>query len=380
MPATVADGSGVTARRTNTPVASTADLATATTRRRAVEPGEEVEVGVGGDLDPSPSRQLTVTQLQHALRIAYAANTDVAPAIEHRHDGACATQAEGPIPSLPGDGTWLAVVPAQAGAGASVVALALADAVADDQGAAEQVHLIEWADPARSGLAAATDTELGHDTTGAWQVGRRANVTLYRRNVASQDGTPLVWPAPLRSSGDPSNHVVVLDLSGTSDTGVAACTLARQAAVTVLVTHSSVPGVRAVDRLIERWHELAARADAPETSDALDGRVIVVAVGPRRWPGAVTASLGPRLADLRRAGRVVPVPIDAGLWVSGANSAPLPPRVRTAARAVLTLLPRNVYDEAPVVSPTHGRSANRSSSRDRGGLDTLFDLTAEDRR
>lgn len=361
------------------PAATTADA----TRplRRATEPGEEVEVGVGGDLDPSPSRRLTVTQLQQALRLAYAANADIVTAIDQL-PGVDYWTAEhhGPMPSLPCDGTWLTVVPAHAGAGASIVALALADAAAG-QTAPGQVHLIECANPARYGLAAATDTELGIDTTGAWQVGRRATVTVYRRAIAAQQGDPWIWPTMLRTFEDGSpNQPVILDLSGTGDAGEATHSIVRQTAATVLVTHCSVPGIRAVDRLIEHWLTVRTCADAPAPAKRLEDRVIVVAVGPRRWPGAVTASLSPRLAGLRRAGRVVPVPVDARLWVTGASSAPLPPRVRAAARMVLTLLPPEFHDDASVVSPTRGASASDGMDGDRDSLDALFDLPAENRR
>ena len=366
---------------TDTLTAATADAVRTPARRRTTKPGEEVEVGVGGDLDPSPSRRLTVTQLQQALRIAYAATADAAPTV-HPHGAAyCVTGHDSPLPSLPCDGAWLTVVPAHAGAGASIVALALADAFADAQNDAGHVHLIGCADPASCGLAAATEIELGIDATGAWQVGRRGMVTLHRRAVVAQRGNAWVWPDMLRSSGDGSpKQVVIVDLSGIGAVGEPGNGLVREAPVTVLVAHTSVPGMQAVDRIVGRWQALPS-VDASDRGAVFEHRVIMVAVGPRRWPGAVTASLSPRLARLRRSGRVVPVPVDARLWVTGASSAPLPPRVRAAARTVLTLLPPGFRDVGAVVSPTRADdSASRVGERDYGGLDALLDVLAEDRR
>src|SRR5690348_9315386 len=64
--------------------------------------------------------------------------------------------------------TAVAVVAAHAGAGASTVALAVAEALA---AGGASTRLLDCADPARSGLAAATTTELGVDEVG-WRRGR----------------------------------------------------------------------------------------------------------------------------------------------------------------------------------------------------------------
>jgi hypothetical protein len=83
-----------------------------------------------------------------------------------------------------------------------------------------------------------------------------------------------------------------------------------------------VPGVRSTEQLLERL--------APQA-------VVVAAIGPSRWPGEVTGSLGPRLRALRAAGRVVPVPMDRRLQVTGPTSAPLPRPLRAAGRSLLEL-------------------------------------------
>jgi hypothetical protein len=83
----------------------------------------------------------------------------------HRAAGAC------PLP-----GPTVLVLAAHAGAGASTVALLLGDTLAATGTA---TRLIECADPSRSGIAAATDTELGEDPSG-WRRGRRGQLDIDR--------------------------------------------------------------------------------------------------------------------------------------------------------------------------------------------------------
>ena len=90
--------------------------------------------------------------------------------------------------------------------------------------------------------------------------------------------------------------------------------------------------------------------------------VVVAAVGPARWPGEVTASAGPRLRALRLAGRVVPVPLDQRLQVTGLTDRPLPRSVLAAGRALLQLLDLVHPATAPsstttATAPTRGRAS-----------------------
>ena len=206
----------------------------------------------------------------------------------------------------------ITVLAAHSGAGASTVALAISDAAADDD---RPVHLIDAAHPARSGLVAAAAEELGTDVAGAWRHGRRSVVTIDRPAL---DDVPARWPdLPV---GD-SRVLAIVDLGLASPEDLALPAVDRVRSV--VVCRPTVPGVRLTELLLG---QLACQP------------VAVAAVGPDRWPGEVTASLGPRLRALRAAGRVVPVPLDRRLQVTGLTSSPLPKSVRSAGRLVLELL------------------------------------------
>lgn len=207
---------------------------------------------------------------------------------------------------------WVTVVAAHAGAGASTVALALSDAAAAED---LRVHLVDSAPPSRSGLVAAASAELGTDATGAWRRGSRAHVTVYRR---AAEVAPGAWPAlPV----DEAPAVTVLDLGLPSRADLARLATGRTRIV--VVCRPTVPGVRLTEQVLSRL------AEQP---------VVVAVVGPRRWPGEVTSSLGPRLRAARAAARVVTVPTDRRLEVTGPTQSPLPKPVRAAARALLRLL------------------------------------------
>jgi hypothetical protein len=207
---------------------------------------------------------------------------------------------------------WIAVLAAHAGAGASTVALAIGDAAtADDR----PVHLIDTAHPSRSGLVAAASEELGADVTGAWRRGLRTGVTIDRR---AADRAPAGWPMPPVGA---SHGLTVVDLGLAVPENL--FRLAADRALSVVVCRPTVPGVRLTEQLLGH---LAHRPAA------------IAAIGPSRWPGEVTSSLGPRLRALRTAGLVVPVPTDRRLQVTGLISSPLPKSVRSAGRQLLGLL------------------------------------------
>ena len=246
--------------------------------------GGEVEAGLGGegDLDSSPSPlssttaskrpsssgSLSVADLQFALRVATAAR-----------DGECRGLLELPANMTPT--CWLSVVAAHAGAGASTVALAVAETAARER--AFEVHLVEYtSDPSRSGLAAATTTELGVDATGTWRHGERGGVVLHRRaRCVDPYGLELLPPPeaalPMVLTEGPASlrRLVVVDMSGAAHHSPP-----REAAVLV-VFRVSVPGARAAEILLERLD-----ADAPTRT------VIAAGIGPRHWPAAVSGQRG----------------------------------------------------------------------------------------
>ncbi|MDT0262338.1 hypothetical protein [Jatrophihabitans lederbergiae] len=284
--------------------------------------GQKIDVFNGGDVPPD-GRLLSVAELQQAyrgllqnLRARPAGSASAEPVpIAPVGGGAVATinLEETAIGSAEAsadiDADWITIMAAHAGAGASTVALAVADAAA----AAGAVHLVETAHPARSGLVAASRSELGMDSSGAWRRGLRGNVTIDRR---AGDRTPDGWPADRAAA-----VATVVDLGLPSVDNLAR--LVTSAARCVVVCRANVPGVRLVE----------------QTLDALEEVPVAVAVlGAKRWPGEVTASLGPRLRRLRAAGHVVTVPLDRRIEVTGPTHSPLPKAVFMAGRSLLGLI------------------------------------------
>lgn len=205
------------------------------------------------------------------------------------------------------------VLAAHAGAGASTVALLAADSLAVLGWTA---RLVECAPPSRSAVAAATDTELGVDSSG-WRWGRRGTVDIVR-SVDTAVRSVDTWPAP-----SAPGELVVVD-AGMPVEDLLATTnwmteLAEMATV-LLVCRVTVPGVRQVEHVLS----LLPRPRA----------VLLAAVGPARWSGAVAASCGPGLRELRAAGRITTVPVDRGLEISGLTSGSLPKALRAAGRGL----------------------------------------------
>src|SRR5215218_9648865 len=79
-----------------------------------------------------------------------------------------------PCAAFDAGGPVVLVVAGHAGAGASTVALAVAEGLAE----ARRVQLVDYAEPIRSGLAVAPAIELGAD--GAWRRGRRGRLDVVR--------------------------------------------------------------------------------------------------------------------------------------------------------------------------------------------------------
>ena len=238
--------------------------------------------------------------------------------------------------------TWVRVLAGHSGAGASTIALAIADAAA---GAGRPSQLIETAPASRSGLVSAASRELDVDATGAWRRGTRphpstaVDVTIDRR---TEDKQPTAWPST--ESARPGELLVAVDLGM-----VAGDALSRAVGGPIVVAcRASIPGVRLTEQLLNRLD---------------DSTVVVALLGGRRWPGEVTSSCGPRLNALRSAGRVVTVPVDGHLAITGPTHAPLPKAVLTAGRELLGLLD-SAHEGA--ASPTaHGalRSPQKGTSR-----------------
>jgi hypothetical protein len=228
-----------------------------------------------------------------------------------RASGAVGTESRWPV-----TGPVVAVLAAHPGAGASTVAVAIAEALA---AGGTPTRLVELADPARSGLPAAASAELGVDESG-WRHGRRGPLQVDR--LAEHVGG-LCDLAPPRPGQPGVSECVVLDLAFPAREVLAAGGwLAQLLAVArlVLVSRPTVPAVRQAEQLLADLQRLHP--------------VLLAAPGRGRWPGAVNASCGPAIRATREAGRVVTVPLDRRLEVYGVTADPLPRPIAAAGRAL----------------------------------------------
>jgi hypothetical protein len=218
-------------------------------------------------------------------------------------------------------GRVVLVLAGHPGAGASTVALLLGEAAAAG-GAA--VRLIDCADPSRSGIAAASDAELGDDPSG-WRRGRRGGLDIDRPvEPFAQLGD---LPAPRPSDAPPDRlGVIIVDVGWPArDVLTAEGWLAGlvSTARVLAVCRATVPGVRHTEQALVG---LPARAE------------LVAALGPARWPGVVRASCGPQMRALRTADQVLAVPLDRQLETAGLTAGPLPRRLTAAGRALAARL------------------------------------------
>lgn len=219
----------------------------------------------------------------------------------------------------------LLVVGAHPGAGASTVALALADAIALGGPVGQAaVRLVELAPHEASGLICAAERELGSGP-GGWHVGRRGEVEIYRA------GASVASPVDLPELGVLESGRFVVDtgwpLHGIWAQQPEAITRLVPHATVIVVCLATVPGVRRAERVLA---DLARRAE--------QGRPVVVGVGARRWPGAARATFGPCLTEAHDDGRAVLVPADRRLEVNGLDADPLPKAVTASAARLLELV------------------------------------------
>lgn len=247
-----------------------------------------------------------------------------------------ATPAHGEVPTV-------VVVGAHAGAGASSVAVALADVLAacetraglsGESGRSGGVCLVDAAPPESSGLICAAEHELGVDGSG-WRVGSRRGVELRRpvRAVASPaeipDLSPFAAGCLVVDAGWPLRDLV---------TGANPISPLLASARVVLVCRATIPGVRRAELALGYLPTCA----------------VVVAVGARRLPPEVQASFGARLRTAYAAGRVVLAPSDRRMERIGVDSEPVPKAITAAGVRVLDLLwprtPSNRRSRAEEVS------------------------------
>jgi hypothetical protein len=234
-------------------------------------------------------------------------------------------------------GRVVLVLAGHPGAGASTVALLLGQAAAATGAAA---RLIDCADPSRSGLAAASDAELGDDPSG-WRRGRRGGLDIDRPVEPFAQLEDLPAPRPIDVHPDRLGVTIVDAGWPARDVLTAGSWLAGLVgtASVLVVCRATVPGVRHTEQVLVG---LPARAD------------LVAALGPGRWPGVVRASCGPQMRVLRTGDQVVAVPLDRQLETAGLTAAPLPRRLTAAGHTLASrLLP-----DLPI--PARRRSAGRN--------------------
>lgn len=228
-----------------------------------------------------------------------------------------------PTPSEPslGQPTWvpaageqLVLVAGCGGTGASTVAVGLAEAAGD-------ARVVECCTVASSGLAAASQAELG--TTGVgWVQGTRGGVLLERRS--DRIANPSDLPAPTVSD----RRVTVLDSSWDLDVVLASPgwlgEMARTLPQVVVVARPTVPSVR--------------RLEAAIGLVGVDRATAVLVGADRRIPKLVEQAWGGLTRQLRRDGRLVLLPFDAGLAVAGLSPDRLPARFSAGCVSLFTSL------------------------------------------
>ncbi|GAB2492493.1 hypothetical protein GCM10027030_27340 [Luteococcus sediminum] len=201
------------------------------------------------------------------------------------------------------------VVGAHAQAGASTVALAVAQA---DPCA----RLLEISLPACSGLAGAGSAELGE--LSSWVRSQRDGVVI-ERPATVEAGDPLPLDRVVRRT--------VLDAGVqpcASGPGWVAATVAA-AEVVVVVAAGTVPGIRRLEVAVD---ELGSQRCV----------TVVRAVSGGRLPRQVHAAMGPVLQRLVDEHRWAVMPCDGRLLVTGLSPAPLSKSVVSAGHTVLGLL------------------------------------------
>ena len=264
-------------------------------------------------------RIVAVDELARAYRAGAGVYRRGAPSFEETHPEA--TEADhAAIRSVATDGSAVGlaervvlVCGAAPAVGTSTLALALAGAVSGG------ARVVECCSASASGLAAASTAELGEFGEG-WVRSDRDGVVIER--CAGRVGGPAGLPA--LAFGQRAAWTF-LDCSWDVD-GLLRCDgwladQARSAAAVVLVARATVPGLRRLDSALGLVGEQ---------------RVVAVLVGTgRRWPRPVQQSASAAVRQLRAWDRLVCVPFDAQLALSGLTPDPLPAAVRGAAVSVL---------------------------------------------
>lgn len=270
---------------------------------------------------PTLSRPVGVDELKRAWNAVSAGDFRTGPGAGRgpRGRGTAAADKWAPVA---GEHT-VAVIGCAGSVGASIVALAAALA------AASPVRVIECCSLTASGLAAASNAELGLHPSD-WRQGKRNHVLLERASqvLAGVDKVPLPTAHP--HGAEPETQLTILDTGWEAGQLLATdCWLAeavRTADQVVLVTTATVPGLRRASVALE----LLANHWQPE-------QITLAVRGPRRkkWPSGLEHAGGPAVRRALVADRCVEIPEDRELAVNGLDSRPVPAPLISAARQLL---------------------------------------------
>ena len=279
----------------------------------------------------TPDRPVTVAELKRAWRSLQSGSPN---------EQACPAGLAPTVTRWPQRGRVITVLGCGGGVGASTTALALTEA------ADARCRLIECAPPAASGLAGASTAELG-DTGHGWRRGTRDHVLIDRTRHSAL--TPADLPIPPESD----LNLSIVDVARPAEAVLATECWLREVLVSgeplLLVATATMPGLRRLETT------LTLLADHRDVSHC-----VVAILGPRlaRWPGPVRHSTGPRTNALKGTGRLVAIPCDRRLAVTGPDTAPLPSLVVAAATTAVDLL---ATSNLTTVAPSSARKGSTPS-------------------
>jgi len=203
----------------------------------------------------------------------------------------------------------LVVDSAHPGAGASTVAVALADVL----GARGDVTLIDLASDGVIGASEAIEVRADLGQRG-WVGGRRGTARIVQP-VESPSGTD-----------EPVGNVIVDAAEGG---------WGRE--IDVLVCRATVPSIRKAELILARVHPL-----------------VVAVVGASKWPSPVRSSLGPAMYAAWAVGGAVFFPHESALEVNGLTAEPLPATTLRAARRLLDFLEHRQPSDSDIAVDENG--------------------------
>lgn len=249
----------------------------------------------------------SVMELQRAWVAANAGRFRQGPdtQAEHNHAGDDTEQ-------WTAEGRMLTVVGAHPGAGATVLATAIATSIGGD------ARVIECAGGHQSGLVAASTAELGTVGEGHWVRGSREEI-VFDRLAHDHCSTPCPIPE------DRAEAATVLDPGyRVMERRAGWQWKALCANPVVVVTSATVPALRRTEVTLK-----ALAAVEVET-------VIVAVVGGRTRGKRRLTDYGPLMTQAERRGQTLAIPIDRDLAYAGIDRKPISTQLLAAAEAVAT--------------------------------------------